>query len=54
MAIQFIPRSLSFESLDEAEFKQAAIGICRTISDRYWPDLSPEKIQEMAEIIVLE
>ena len=54
MAIQFIPRSLSFESLDEAEFKQAAIGICRTISDRYWPDLSPEKIQEMAEIMVLE
>ena len=54
MAIQFIPRSLSFESLDEAEFKQAAIGICRTISERYWPSLSPEKIQEMAELMVLE
>lgn len=54
MAIQFVPRSLSFESMDEGEFKNAAMGICRTISERYWPDMSPERIECMAELMVLE
>lgn len=54
MAIQFIPRSLSFESMDEAAFKNAAMAICRTISERYWPDMSPERIENMAELMVLE
>lgn len=52
--IQLIPRSMSFESLDEGEFKMAAKGICRTISDRYWSDLSPDAIEEMAECMVDE
>ena len=54
MVIQLIPRSLGFESLDEGEFLQAARGICRTISERYWPSLSPEAIEEMAEMMVGE
>jgi len=54
MVIQLIPRSLSFESLDEGEFLNAARGICRTISERYWPSLSPEAIEEMAEMMVDE
>ena len=54
MAIQFIPRSLSFESMDEMEFHNAAKGICRTISERYWPDMSPERIESMAELMVLD
>lgn len=52
MAIQFIPRSISFESMDEAEFQHAAKGICRTIADRYWHDRTPEQIEEMAESMV--
>lgn len=54
MVIQFIPRSLSFESMDEAEFHEAARGICRTIAERYWKDLTAEQIEEMAESFVEE
>ena len=54
MVIQFIPRSLSFESLDEGEFKEAARGISRTIADRYWPNLAPEQIENMADAMVEE
>lgn len=54
MVIQFIPRSLSFESMDEGEFVEAARGICRTIAERYWPDLSAAQIEEMAESMVEE
>ena len=54
MLIQFIPRSLSFESLDEGEYHQAARGICRTISERYWKGLSEDQIAEMAESYVEE
>lgn len=54
MVIQFIPRSLSFDSLDEGEFNNAARAICRVIADRYWPNLSPDEIEEMAEVMVDE
>lgn len=54
MVIQFIPRSLSFESMDEGEFLEAARGICRTIAERYWPTVSPEAIEEMAGCMVGE
>lgn len=50
----FSPRSLSFESMDEGEYKQAARGISRTISERYWPDLDPERIENMADCMVEE
>jgi hypothetical protein len=48
------PRSLSFESMDEAEYQEAARGICRTIAERYWPMLTAEQIAEMAESMVDE
>lgn len=54
MVIQFIPRSLSFESMDEGEFKQAARGISRTIAERYWPSCTPEQIEDMAMFMVNE
>ena len=54
MVIQLIPRSLSFESMDEGEYQEAARGISRTIAARYWPDLDPEQIEEMAEAMVGE
>lgn len=54
MVVQLIPRSLSFESLDEGEYQEAARGICRTISERYWPEMDPEQIEEMAELMVGE
>jgi hypothetical protein len=54
MVIQFIPRSLSFESMDEGEYQQAARGISRTIAERYWHGLDPEEIENMATCMVGE
>ena len=54
MLIQFIPRSLGYESMDEGEYHQAARGICRTIAERYWPNLDEDAIAEMAESFVSE
>jgi len=52
LVYQWIPRSLSFESMDEAEFYEAAKGICNHISQRYWPSLSADEIENMAELMV--
>ena len=54
MVIQLIPRSLSFESMDEGEYQQAARGICRTIAERYWKELDEDQIAEMAESFIGE
>lgn len=49
-----IPRSLSFESLDEAEFHDAAKQICRFLSEKYWHGLDAEQIESMADLMVQE
>lgn len=54
MVIQLIPRSLSYQSLDEGEYQHAARGISRTIAERYWPDSTPEAIEEMAGCMIQE
>jgi len=52
--IQLIPRSLSFETMDEGEYQEAARGISRTIAERYWPDLTPDAIESMASCMIQE
>jgi hypothetical protein len=52
--IQFIPRSLSFSSMDETRFKEVFKLMCRHIAKTYWHGLSAEKIEEMAELMVDE
>jgi len=54
MVIQFIPRSMSFETMDEEEYHDCAKKICRLIAERYWKGLSPDKIEEMAGAMVGE
>lgn len=54
MVIQFIPRSMSFDSMDQAEYHDCAKQICRLIAERYWKGLEPEQIAEMAESMVEE
>lgn len=54
MVVQIIPRSLSFDSMDEAEYVEAARAICRLIAKRYWQTLTPEQIEVMAESFVQE
>ncbi len=43
------PLSLSFESMDDGERHEIAVAMCRHISTKYWPILSPEQIEQMAE-----
>jgi len=45
------PRSLSFESMDEAEFQQVYKGFCEYISRRYLPGMDPADIERMAELV---
>ena len=52
--IQFIPRSLSFESMSEEEFQGVVKGFCRHIAGQYWPGMQPESIEHMAEAMVNE
>lgn len=52
--IQFLPRSLSFSSMDEGRFKEVFVEMCRHIAKTYWKDRTPEQIEEMAGIMVDE
>ena len=47
-----IPRSLSFESMGEDEFKDVITGLCGHVSKTYWPSLSADQIAAMAEVWV--
>jgi hypothetical protein len=49
-----VPRSLSFESMDEGDFYEAVKGICRHISENYWQGITPEQIQMQAERFINE
>lgn len=44
-----IPRSLSFESMEEGEFQEVIGGMARHVVKRYWPSLTAEQVQQMAE-----
>ena len=46
--------SISFENMDEAEFQELALNLCRHVSATYWPDLSPEQIQMQADRFINE
>jgi hypothetical protein len=52
--LYIVPRSISYASMDEGEYQQAARGISRTIAERYWPDATPEAIEKMATCMIQE
>jgi hypothetical protein len=47
-----IPRSLSYESMKEEEFRAVIAGMCAYVSRTYWQSCSAEKIEAMAELWV--
>lgn len=47
-----VPRSLSFESMDQGEFNAVVAGICHHVSQTYWPTLTAEQIKSMADAMV--
>ena len=46
---QRIPRSLSYASMDEGEFRETVQAFCRFIAAEYWPDMTAEEVEAMAE-----
>jgi hypothetical protein len=51
MVTQYIPRSLSFESMSDELFHEVYQGICRWIVKTYWKDETPENIERMAGLM---
>lgn len=41
-------RSLSYESMDQDEFRAVIAGMCQHVAKSYWPTLSAEQIEQMA------
>lgn len=52
MMIYRVPRSISFDSMDEAEFRDVGQALCRYIASRYWTGLEPDQIELMAGSMV--
>lgn len=48
MKIYRLPQSLSFDSMDEGEFREVMGKICHFICEKYWPEETPEAIEQMA------
>ncbi|MDH1009983.1 DUF1367 family protein [Pseudomonas nicosulfuronedens] len=46
-----VAQSLSFDSMDEASFRELYQGICRHIATRYWPTLTEAQVADMAELM---
>ena len=43
------PRSLSFESMEQGQFYEFTRAACMHIASTYWPHLTAEQVQEMAD-----
>lgn len=44
-----IPKSLARERCSQEDYEAAVKVICRHITETYWPEMTPEQVQEMAE-----
>ena len=44
-----VPRSLSFDSMDDGEFTEVFKAMCRHVSDNYWTDCTADQIEQMVE-----
>ena len=46
-----VPQSLSFDCMDESDFRMLWDGICAHIVAVYWPELSIDQIEAMTELM---
>lgn len=46
-----IPQSLSFDSMEETYFRAIYRRMSEHVSKKYWPTISPEAIEELAEVM---
>ena len=49
MVLARLPKSMSFASMSEAEFREVITGLCRHLAKTYWPECTAEEIEQMAE-----
>lgn len=52
MVLYRIPRSISFDSMDESEFHKVSLMICELICNRYWKGMEPLQIENMARYMI--
>lgn len=44
------PRSLSFTSMDQSEYEETVLGICRHVAEKYWSQMTAQQIFDMEEM----
>ncbi|CUR48470.1 Phage protein [Alloalcanivorax xenomutans] len=47
----YVPRSLAYDEMDQAEFEEVYGAFCQLVVERYWPNLEPEQVAVLAEIM---
>jgi hypothetical protein len=47
-----IPMSLSYESLDEGDFREIFSAMCGHVAEQYWKGLTAEQVEEMTQVMV--
>ena len=48
-----VPKSLAFDEMEETEFDAIYGQFCQHIINAYWPELTPDEIEEMAGLVGL-
>lgn len=48
------PRSIAFDCMDQGEFYQLMRNLCRYIAETYWPQCTPEQVEQMVDLMPLE
>lgn len=46
------PRSIAFDQMDEADFRGLVDAVYRRIAERYWPDMTPDAVEQMVEMSI--
>ena len=52
MATVRVPKSLAFDSMNEGDFRHLMTSLCRHVAETYWPDCTPEQVEQMAEAMI--
>ncbi len=46
------PRSLAFAEMEQGRFHDFVAGVCEYIAREYWPQCTPEQVEQMADAMV--
>lgn len=47
-----VAKSISFDEMDEGEFRELVAAVCGHIARKYWPAMTAEQVEAMAELMV--